>query len=204
MTDTTRARNRRGEGTKLRAEILQAATVLLEENGSEESVTLRAVARAVGIAPPSIYAHFPDREAIIDAVVDEVFRDLTAELERALDPAADPVAQLLAGCGAYLDFAERRPKRYRLLFERRELVRRDGESGFTPVREGSFRFLADAVQLCVDSGRSTSTDVFADACAIWVAMHGYATLHSDLHSFPWPPDPEMRDRIVLGLARVTS
>lgn len=200
MTDTTRSRNRRGEGTKLRAEILRAAAALLEEAGSEEAVTLRAVARAVGIAPPSIYAHFADREAIIDAVVDDAFREFTAVLDAARRPADDPAAQLLAGCTAYLEFAEQHPNRYRLLFERRSLAGR--EQQFTPVREESFRYLADAVQTLVDAGRSASTDPFADACAIWVALHGYVALRSNLDDFPWPPEEQMRERIVLGLARV--
>jgi AcrR family transcriptional regulator len=54
MTEVLRARNRRGEGSKLRADILAAATRLLEQTGSEEAVTLRAVARQVGISAPSI------------------------------------------------------------------------------------------------------------------------------------------------------
>jgi AcrR family transcriptional regulator len=199
---TERARNRRGEGTRLRAEILRAAAALLEQSGSEESVTLRAVARSVGIAPPSIYAHFPDRETIIDAVIDEAFGELTAELGRVIDPADDPVGQLLAGCAAYLEFAKRQPNRYRVLFQRQELS--GPGAGFTPVRESSFRYLANAVQLCIDSGRSASTDAFGDACAIWVALHGYATLSSDLCSFPWPPEQAMRDRIVLGLAKISA
>ena len=73
MKEAVRERNRRGEGGKLRAEILEGATALLEQNGSEEAVTLRAVARQVGISAPSIYSHFPDREAIVDAIVDGAF-----------------------------------------------------------------------------------------------------------------------------------
>jgi AcrR family transcriptional regulator len=204
MTDTTRTRNRRGEGTKLRAEILAAATRLLESSGSEEAVTLRAVARAVGIAPPSIYAHFPDREAIVDAVVDEVFREFGALLEAAVRADTDPVTRLRRGCAAYLEFAERHPNRYRLLFGRAELIERGPERPVDPARAGSFQVLADSVQRCVDAGRSTSTDAFGDACAVWVALHGYATLRTNLPSFPWPDGQAMFDRIVLGPARITA
>jgi AcrR family transcriptional regulator len=204
VTDTTRERNRRGEGAKLRTEILAAATQLLESSGSEEAVTLRAVARGVGIAPPSIYAHFPDREAIVDAVVDEAFRDFSAALARALDPADDPVTQLQRGCAAYLEFAERHPNRYRLLFERRDLIGREPERPVDPVRKGSFGYLADGVRRCVDAGRSTSADPFGDACAIWVALHGYATLRENLPDFPWPQEQATLDRIVLGLAHITD
>jgi hypothetical protein len=60
------------------------------------------------------------------------------------------------------------------------------------------------VQRCVDAGRSTSTDAFGDACAVWVALHGYATLRTNLPSFPWPDGQAMFDRIVLGPARITA
>ena len=78
-----RRRNRRGEGGKLRADILAGATELLERTGSEEAVTLRAVARQIGISAPSIYPHFPDRDAIVDAIVDDAFGDFNAAIEDA-------------------------------------------------------------------------------------------------------------------------
>ena len=88
MTEIVRERNRRGEGAKLRTDILAAATELLERTGSEEAVTLRAVARQVGISAPSIYSHFPEREAIVDAIVDDAFRDFNAAIKDASDAAA--------------------------------------------------------------------------------------------------------------------
>src|SRR5215471_3221966 len=68
-TSRSRRRNRRGEGSQLRADIVTAARELIEESGSAEAVTLRAVARRVGIAAQSIYGHFPGPEQIVRAVV---------------------------------------------------------------------------------------------------------------------------------------
>lgn len=196
----TRARNRRGEGARLRDEILTAATRLLEETGSEEAVTLRAVARGVGISAPSIYAHFPDRSAIVEAVVDQAFTDFTAAIVAGVGMASDPVERLRGGCAAYLDFAERHRNRYRLLFERRDLI---PGGQMTQVQRDSFAILVAALQTCIDAGRSTSRDAFGDACAMWTALHGYATLHVGLPGFPWPPEPDMLDRIVYGLGRIS-
>jgi AcrR family transcriptional regulator len=50
-----RVRNRRGQGGRLRTDIVTAAAELLDEAGTEQAVTLRAVARRIGIAAPSIY-----------------------------------------------------------------------------------------------------------------------------------------------------
>src|SRR5580692_10012112 len=100
MGEFARERNRRGEGARLRDDILTAATELLERTGSEEAVTLRAVARQVGISAPSIYAHFADREAIVDAIVDGAFGDFNAAIEAAVRAAAGPLARLREGCAA--------------------------------------------------------------------------------------------------------
>src|SRR5262252_4336768 len=98
MTEILRERNRRGEGGKLRADILAGATSLLEQTGSEEAVTLRAVAREVGISAPSIYAHFADREAIVDAIVDTAFADFNVAVRAAIAGVPDPVERLRTGC----------------------------------------------------------------------------------------------------------
>ena len=52
MTESVRPRNRRGEGARLRAEIVDAATALIDESGGD-ALTLRAVARRAGISAPS-------------------------------------------------------------------------------------------------------------------------------------------------------
>ena len=63
------AAQRARPGSRLTGEIVSSALALIERTGSDEAVTLRAVAREVGIAAPSIYAHFADRDAIVMAAV---------------------------------------------------------------------------------------------------------------------------------------
>jgi len=206
MKEIVRERNRRGEGTRLRADILAGATELLEQTGSEEAVTLRAVARQVGISAPTIYSHFPDREAIVDAIVDGAFIDFNAAIKDASD-AADragqgPLARLRAGCAAYLRFAAERPNRYRLLFERRDIL--GGELRYSAVRAQSFDLLIASLQGCIEAGISASTDPELDATAIWAALHGFATLHANLPGLPWPDTEAILDRIVRGLGEITA
>ena len=77
-----RRRNARGQGARLADDIVAGALALIERTGSDEAVTLRAVAREIGIAAPSIYAHFADREAIIMAVVVRVFDELSEAITK--------------------------------------------------------------------------------------------------------------------------
>jgi AcrR family transcriptional regulator len=205
MKEAVRERNRRGEGGKLRDDILAGATALLERTGNEEAVTLRAVAREVGISAPSIYSHFPDgREAIVEAVVDGAFADFNTAIEAAANAAiaagAGPRERVRAGCAAYLRFAAERPNRYKLLFERQHRI-----GGDVPdVQITGFDLLVRSIQDCVAAGISASTDPARDATAIWLALHGYATLPARLPMFPWPDADALLDRIVDGLAQIRS
>jgi AcrR family transcriptional regulator len=200
MQELVRERNRRGEGGKLRADIVAAATSLLERTGSEESVTLRAVAREVGISAPSIYPHFPDREAIVAAIVEEAFGDFNAAIEGATTAAVGgPRGRVRAGCAAYLQFAADRPNQYKLLFGRQY----DGGGEIPPTHLLSFQLLVDGLRDCVNAGISASSDPAGDATAIWIALHGYATLHVGLPLFPWPDVDTLLDRIVDGLGQIT-
>src|SRR5450755_1847650 len=89
---THRRRNARGEGVRLADDIVAGALALIERAGTDEAVTLRAVAREIGIAAPSIYAHFADRDAIVMAVVLRVFDELSDAIEKGVAAAGpDPV-----------------------------------------------------------------------------------------------------------------
>ena len=84
-----RRRARRGQGERLREEILAAAERLLIRTGDMEQVSIRAVADEVGVTPPSIYLHFADKLELIFAVCERHF----ASFDRILfmsKPAATP------------------------------------------------------------------------------------------------------------------
>jgi len=211
-----RQRNPRGQGARLTEDIVSGALALIEREGSDDAVTLRAVAREVGIAAPSIYAHFPDREAIMLAVVARVFDELTQAILQAREDAGDdPVERLVAGCEAYVAFGLRRPARYRVLFAERRLAGDEAWRDYckpvtfapngAPVLEfgaESFALLVDGLAACMSAGRSASTDVMADSTAIWVALHGTVSLKSSAPGFPWPDPEGFVRRFVLRLARI--
>lgn len=189
----------------LRPQILTAAAELLDEHGSEEAVTLRAVARRAGIAAPSIYGHFPDRQAILVALVTEAFAELQQQLAEA-GTADDPVVRLHAVCAAYLDFASSRPQRYRAMFgglwNVAHAVEASAMTGAEAVAMGqdALAVLAGCVQGCADAGRSTSTDPGADAVALWLGLHGLAHQRAVARAFPWPGD--IVERLVSPLAHL--
>ena len=202
-----RVRNRRGEGARLRDEIVAAAVELLDENGDESAITLRSVARRVGIAAPSIYRHFPDQPAIMLAVVQQAFAELDEELLAARDAAGDdPRGQLFAIGNTYLEFAEKHPQRYRTMFGG-VWIPTLGASSVTAddliaLGETALQLLAKALQDCVTAGYATSTDLSADTIGLWLGMHGFAHQRSVTAAFPWPPD--IAERMITALAHLRT
>jgi AcrR family transcriptional regulator len=219
-----RSRNPRGQGTRLTEDIVSGALALIERTGSADAVTLRAVAREVGIAAPSIYAHFPDRDAVLMAVVVRMFGELAEAIARGQESAGpDPVDRLVAGCQAYVAFGLEHPARYRVLFSRQLPPAPDppapdpeapdpgqpvpvGPDGRPQLEVGAeaFVLLLQAIEACVTAGASASADVVADATAVWVALHGTVSLHTALTHFPWPEPAAFVRRLVLPLAHVTA
>jgi AcrR family transcriptional regulator len=215
-TAQRRQRNARGQGARLTGDIVSGALALIDRTGSDEAVTLRAVAREVGIAAPSIYAHFPDREAIVAAVVDRIFDELAGAITRGRDLAGDdPVDRLIAGCEAYVGFGLEHPARYATLFSARRMAAQDyrpaptapGPHGRPVLATGAaaFALLVDAIEDCVAAGVSDSADVVADATAVWVALHGTVSLHTSVSGrFPWPEPAGFVSGLVLTLAKITN
>jgi AcrR family transcriptional regulator len=195
---SARARNPRGSGAHLRDEILHGAALILDETGRDDAVTLRAIARRISIAAPSIYAHFPDRDAILTALVEDGFRDLRSAIHAAGNGVGDPVQRLRVTCGAYLEFAARRPHRYRLMFGTRDPGPDSG--GYdTAAGAEAFHVLVDAIRDCAAAGRLACPDPFFGATTVWMALHGYAMLHPARPDFPWPDYHRLIDHLLAAL-----
>jgi AcrR family transcriptional regulator len=209
-----RRRNPRGMGVHLADEIVAGALRLIDRGATADTLTLRAVAREVGISAPSIYAHFRDRDEIVLAVVTRIFDEIQRGLgEARRDAGPDPARQLLAGCRFYVDFGLEHPERYRVVFA---CVLDKPEEAFPPttlaefagsgafIGAEAFAQLVRSIDTCVAAGCSTSTDSLADAVAIWVYLHGLVSLRHGLTRFPWPPLEQMVDETVARLAHLNQ
>lgn len=197
----SRTRNPRGQGDQLREDLLDATEALLAELEDERRVTIRAIVERVGVTPPSLYLHFPDKAALIRAVVARRFATLAAATQAAAGPleaAGDPAAALRAGCRAYLDWARGNPGSYRVLFEIQrdtELERPDGTTG-----SEAFDQLARRIAGCQQAGMADPTADAGDlAAVVWAGLHGIATLTVLRKRFPWPPIEQMLDRLLTGI-----
>ena len=195
-----RQRNARGEGSRLRLEIVQA-TIRLIDDGTDR-LTLRAIAREAGIAGPSIYDHFPDLEGIRTEVIRSCYEDLIERIRQAQDDVADPVERLDVTCFAYTRFGVDFPNRYALLFR----GERDQDEKLAVGDRGAaaLQTLVDSIAICIEAGRSTSADPYDDALAVWSAIHGLTTLRSSRPHFTRLHRDELTRSVIHRLACITS
>jgi AcrR family transcriptional regulator len=188
-----RQRAKRGEGDKLREEILEATADLLEELGSADKVSTRAVAERVGCSSPSIYLHFPDKVSLMYAVCEQQFEKLAACLAEALDGTDDPVERLRAAARAYAHFAMDHPEQYRVMMMDEAYGKMYQEDFVNLANTVGFDIIVQAVQDGIDSGQLAPADPTLVAVSMWAGVHGLVSLLIVKQGLALPPLDELLD-----------
>lgn len=98
-------------------EITQTARRILVEDGPM-AVTLRAIARDMGMTAPALYRYFNSHEELLRRIVGEIFNALTDDLETALCavPDGDMSRKLVVACFEFRRWALAHRREYELLF----------------------------------------------------------------------------------------
>lgn len=158
-----------------RERILMAARRLLDERGSE-GITMRRVAKAVGLTPMAVYRHFADRDGLLNALADQGFRQLAVLLQDASEAGA-PERRLLKLSEVYLDHALENPRLFELMF----LLPRSGARRFPPdFRKGASptaNVLATVIQQGMDEGKFHDEDIWQVVFEIGALSHGLIMLY---------------------------
>ena len=174
---STRTQNPRGDGARLRADLLSAANDLLDATGEPDRVTVRGVAAAVGVAPNAVYLHFADRDSLLAELAIDRFQVCAAQVRSAVEGIDDPLERLIAGHVEYCRLALERPGHYRLLFHGvvrpadPAIAQRLAEAGL-----GYFQVCIDGCAACLAAGALEAPSAEALAASIWALQHGWCEL----------------------------
>jgi AcrR family transcriptional regulator len=100
------------------AEIKATAWKQITEQGAP-SLSLRAIAREIGMTAPGLYRYYSSRDDLVTALISEAFETFAQFLEAAREalPVVDHVGRYRAVCLAYFQWAVANPARYTLIFE---------------------------------------------------------------------------------------
>lgn len=197
-----RQRNARGEGGQLREDILKAAIALIEKAGSCEGVSLRAVAKQAGIAAPSVYPHFADRDALLLAVLQKLFDELVELRTRAEDAAGDGAwERLRAGVFATVRFGLERPGHYKMLYEGRVISGLSDPKAVTFGRAIQIRVVALIKDILAATPGREAEDAERLSLLLWAATHGVISLQINKPTLRWPKATALVEELMRALLR---
>jgi AcrR family transcriptional regulator len=193
-----RARYHHGD---LSRALVEATLRLIEERGVEH-VTLREVAKRVGVSPGAPFRHFAGKTALLTAVAEQAMARLRTEIDTALAETEsrtdDPLARFRAFGVAYLRWARRNPTHFQIVSTRRlidfggsaTLIRHNGE-----IRRKMRDLLQDALwRRLLREG----TDIENVQLAGRALVYGLARMAIDGHFREWAPDDGPAEEAMSG------
>ena len=176
VTSRPTARAPRVDGEETRARLLTTARDMVLEVGPD-NVSLREVARRVGISAPAVYRHFDDKDALILGACQQGFQVFSSYLVRALAEPT-PLARLQASGANYLRFGLENERDYRFIFMSQVA---NAAPKVAPKQDTTFQFLVDRVNECMKARILRKGDAEAVAALIWAHVHGLVSLRLSGH-----------------------
>lgn len=172
---TSRKSRTDGDGVRpyhhgsLRAAVTKAALDALADR-TPESLSLRELARVVGVGHSALYGHFRDRDELLAIIAGEGFQALESALLSASQTGSENGVGALAL--AYIAFARTSPAHYRTMFRPENVT--DANMGHVlEASDRCFSLLVGAVQ---QQGGSSESEARERSAGIWSLLHGLVVL----------------------------
>lgn len=173
----------------LRSALVEAGLKLLEARTADD-LSLREVARAVGVSATAVYRHFPDKGALMAALAGEGLVRLAAAQHAVFDAAGGGVAGFNASGAAYVRFALANPGLFRLIFANPDSTPHSLHEGEKRDEDDAMAFLR-ANAAMVAEGKGGDAQVIA--LQAWALVHGLSMLMLDGQI---PVDDSLIDRVI--------
>lgn len=154
---------------------VEEALAIIEERGLEQ-LSLREVARRLGISHQAPYKHFPSRNHILAEIVARAFKNFGQHLDSHVG-SDNPQADMGHMGLAYLDYARKHPLQYRLMFGTPLPDGRDHPEMMAEAKH-AFELLCEGLtRKARAAGRRPSRDtILLDALYVWSGLHGLASI----------------------------
>jgi AcrR family transcriptional regulator len=159
----------------LRQALLSAAREVLERNGPA-SLSLRDLARQLGVSHNAPYRHFADRDALLDALSAEGFARLAEALQHVR---GDTATERIAAMGqTYVAFADAHPGLFALMFQPVDATARPET---VPIATRTLDLLRAGIR------EATGAEDSVDVATLWALVHGLSALRANAHQLFMEP-----------------
>lgn len=169
-----RQRGLRVNIVNLKQRILSAARECFRAGGVD-GVSMRRVARRVGVSATAIYRYYRDKDELLEAVTEEGFARFEEYLRRAAG--ATPLERLRSIVLAYVDFAIDHPNHYDFIFVAARANTRQFPRDFDERRSVTFELVREQVAEGMECGQLAPDDAPEATLTIWATLHGFAALY---------------------------
>ena len=162
----------------LREALLSAAFEHLQKTGPDK-LSLRAIAREIGVSQTAPYRHFPNKNLLLVAMAVEGFRKLEQRVREISQESDDAYEALLLGARDYIAFAQESPALYRLMFGPAldEWRKPEFMHGAPP---SAFGALVEVIEKAISQGSLTDEyPAWFLAKNCWAQIHGHAMMAID-------------------------
>ncbi|MBS1848008.1 MAG: TetR/AcrR family transcriptional regulator [Actinobacteria bacterium] len=159
--------------TLTRASVVAEARAAIERDGVEK-LSLRGVARSLGVTAPALYAYVTDKDDLIAAVATGYFDELATRFDAT--EATDPLEEIRALSRAYVDHALASPRLFRLLFRYPPgtgAMNVEGVATFAPATR-TVEVATQATARAIEAGLLAPCEPVDAAMTMWAAVHGVA------------------------------
>lgn len=162
----------------LRQALLDLAENRLADTRAED-LSLRALAREIGVSQTAPYRHFGDKNALLAALATRGYIAMTTRMIRAQQGAgADPRAKLRAVGKAYIEYALEHPELFKVMLGP-SLQPQDRYPELSDASRQSFILVHEVVKEGVEQGLFRNDNLEYLTNAAWAGVHGIATLKLD-------------------------
>ncbi|MEZ5381580.1 MAG: TetR/AcrR family transcriptional regulator [Microthrixaceae bacterium] len=190
----------RGQGVHfegdLRRALMDAAIVALENVGVE-GLSLRGLARSIGVSHAAPAHHFVDKAGLLTAIATEGFELFVTRLQAVPAFAPDDGMQGLGALGlAYAQFADDHPGHFEVMF--RPSILRATEPGYVRSSRAAYGALRDHIARYQRDGWRAAQDLDSLTTAVWGLVHGLSVLRAGGSLEPRHPAATVDD--LVGIA----
>lgn len=178
----------------MRIKIAEIARDLFREEGFD-AVSIRRLAKEVGCAPMTIYAHFENKTAILRHLWADVLNALFTEIQIKLVRVKTAGERLEIAAQTFVSYWLQNPEHFRLVFMSNDVTRSDVD---TFMQDGQtleyFEFFNNLVQDVSpeNTNPKSKTDVLISG------LIGIALCHNTIRDYPWSAPEIMTSRLVTG------
>jgi len=159
----------------LKEELISAGLEILSEKGIE-GLSLRNVAKKVGVSHTAPYNHFVDKQALLAAIStaghEQLYQVLSDTFEKFKQSPADSITEI---AWAYLQFALEDPGRFKLMFSGALEEERDHPE-YVETSQKNISLLEEIIVFCQNKGQLPEGKVDFIAIKLWSLVHGFALL----------------------------